>query len=184
MLTPQDNFPLLIGKYTSVLVDKNGRFDSTNIIQQTGFVKNNRPALVLSSPKNNVWIKFKIKNFKSYHSFYLTIDYADISMMKLYQVDAANHLHLIKENGNSLSFANRGDKSIHFNFPLDLQENDEKLFYLNASSNHPYELPLYINTYDTIVTSDMKVNLIMGLYSGIMISIILYNLFLFFFYKR
>ena len=179
VLTSQTDFPLLIGDHTSILNDKKNNFDSVTISRQAGFTQNYKSVLVLSSAWNNIWIKFKIRNNTSRDDLFLSVDYADISELVLYESDAGNTLHPIKTSGNKFSFKERGDESLHFNFMLPLPDDEEKTFYLHVTSGHPYELPIYIHTSGTLASSDLKVNLIVGLFSGIMISIILYNLFLF-----
>ena len=180
ILTSENEFPLLIGDHLSILNNKYNKFNSADITLQNGFKKNDKPVLVLSSPKNDVWIRFSVKNISDTSNLFLSIDYADIFSIQLYESEAPAGLKLLKEAGNSLPFYSRNDKSIHFNFLLNLSRNIEKTFYLHVSSNHPYDLPIYINNSSTIASSEIKENLIIGLYCGIIISIILYNLFLFF----
>lgn len=180
VLTSKSEFPFLIGDNISILNNRNDKYTATNINLQSGFKKSDKPVLVLTSPKNNVWLTFEIKNQSDYEKLFLSIDYADIYSIKLYECNTSGNLVLIKASGNSLPFHTRDDNSIHFNFSLNLPKTQEKRYYVHVNSNHPYELPIYINTDSTIVKSELKENLIIGLYCGIIVSIILYNLFLFF----
>ncbi len=179
IVQPQQTFPLSIGKDVFLLVDNKQAFDSTNALQGT-FKKSTTPVPIFSSPQNNIWIKFGIKDLSNYNSLYLSINYADISILKLYEVNASGQLHLINEGGNAFDFNKRNGNSINYNFILPLKKNEERYFYLNAISPHPYELPIYINTNETITLASLKENMIIGLYCGVIIAIILYNLFLFF----
>ena len=179
VLSSQQKFPLSIGGNVSLLINNKKAFNSNNAFQGI-FEKSDKPVPILTDPQNNIWIRFKLKNFSNHNNLFLSIDYADISIIKLYEADTLHKLHFIKEAGNSINFDKREDKSINYNFLLPLQIGDEKYFYLNIVSPHPFELPLYIKTDDTINLTNLKENLIIGLYCGILISIILYNLFLYF----
>ncbi len=179
VLHAQQSFPLSIGRDVALLVNNKEDFDSTNVLQG-GFKKSNTPVPIFSSPQNNIWVRFRIKDLSNYNGLYLSINYADISLLKLYEVNSSGQLHLINEGGNAYNFSNRQGNSINYNFILPLKKNEERYFYLNAISSHPYELPVYINTNETITLASLKENMIIGLYCGVIISTILYNLFLFF----
>ncbi len=176
----KQKLPLSIGKNIAVLVDNNERYNSANILVQKAFTNSDKPVPLFNAPKNNIWIRFKIQNSGSNPNLNLSINYADISSILLYEKDSSNKLRLVKNSGNNIEFYKRGDDNINYNFNLNLKQGAAKVFYLHVSSLHPYELPIFINDIHTISLTSFKENLIIGLYCGIILSTILYNLFLFF----
>ena len=176
----KQTFPLSIGKEISVLANDKEQYNSSNILFQNNFEKSNKPVSILASPKNNIWVRFIIKNESENPTLYLSINYADISSIKLYEQSSSNKLILLTTTGNAQFFNKREDDNVNYNFNLRLPKNTEKIFYLNIDSDHPYELPIFINNLRTINTTGSNESLIIGFYCGIIISTILYNLFLLF----
>ncbi len=173
-------FPLEIGKQIEVLLDTFNMYNSSNIVFQNSFKQNNKSVAVFIRSGNNVWIRFSAKNLGVDPDLFLSVKYSNISNLWLYEKDSLNKLHLLTHTGNSQNFYSREDRNVDFNFHLFIPKGDEKNYYLNIKSAHPLELPLVLNSYDTLNENSFEQNLIIGIYCGIIISILLYNLFLFF----
>lgn len=171
--------PFSIGDHISILTNNNGQYNSSNVLFQNHFEKSNRLVPIFHAPKNNNWIRFTIKNTSGNSDLFLSINYADISSIKLYE-DSVNVLRLKYETGNNISFYKRNDNNTNYNLFLPLTKNIEKTFYVNISSPSPYDLPVSINDEQTIYDSNFRENLIVGIYCGIILSTILYNLFILF----
>jgi len=176
----KQKLPVSIGKSVAILYDNKEVYNSSNIVTQQNFVQSDEAVPVLSLPKNNVWVKFRIQNVSSSSDLHLSINYADISNIWLYEMDSMNKLHLLTSSGNTIDFYKRENSNVIYNLNLNLPVNVEKTYFLHANSAHPYELPIYINNSDSINATSFKENLIIGFYCGILISTLLYNLFIFF----
>ena len=180
ILSDKKKLPLSISKSISFLNDTRKEITAENIILQKNFTVSNKTSLTFSSQENNVWIKFKVKNLSNDSHWILSIDYADIPDILLYEKNTNNNLSLIENSGNLHAFKNRGDNDSYFNFQLNVPTNQEKEYYLNIISRHPFEVPLFISDASTTATTSFTANLFMGIYCGIFLSTILYNLFIFF----
>ncbi len=176
----KQKFPLSIGEHLAILNDRKELYDSSTIVFQQNFVNSSKPVPVFSFPQNNIWAKFKVRNLSNTSDLHLSINYADISCIWLYEKDSLNKLHLLEKTGNTTDFDKREDNSVTYNLDLDLPVNSEKTYFLHVKSSHPYELPIYINDSQSIGTTSFRENLIIGFYCGIIISTLLYNLFIFF----
>ncbi len=180
IVVADQQLPLSIGDHVSIFIDNNNLYNSNTILSQSSFEKNDKQFPTFTSYKNNIWLRFTIKNVSENDKLFLSVNYTDISIIKLYEKDVSNTLHLLDVTGNSLPFAKREDDNVNYNLYLPVPKNAEKTFYLNVSSPHPYDLPLFINNPQTISASSLRENIIVGLYCGIIISTVLYNLFLLF----
>ena len=176
----KQKLPLSIGQNVEILNDPEELYSASNILLQRGFRVSDKPVPVLSAPKNNLWIKFRIKNESSRPDLHVSINYADISNIWLYEKDSLNKLHLLRRGGNTIDFYKREGRSVVYNFSLNLPINAEKTYFLHVNSPHPYEVPIFINDSNSINAGTFKENLIIGFYCGIIISTLLYNLFIFF----
>ena len=180
VIISNQKLPLSIGKGIAILYDNKKLYDSSDIVLQKDFVISSESAPVLSLPNNNVWIKFKIKNVSNNPDLHVSINYADISHIALYEKDSLNKLHFLVRSGNTIDYNEREDNSVTYNFNLNLPSNSEKTYFLHVNSPHPYELPIFISDSQSISAVSFKENLIIGFYCGILISTLLYNLFIFF----
>ncbi len=179
IVVSNQELPLSIGNKISILTDNKNLYDSNSILLQRDFFKSNKSVPIFNSPKNNIWVRFTIVN-RNNNNLFVTINYADISSIKLYEKDANNRLRLTNQTGNTHPFYEREDNNMNYNLYLSLANNETKTFYLNINSSHPYELPIFINNQKSIAASNFREHVIIGLYCGILISTILYNLFLLF----
>ena len=176
----KQKLPLSIGNKVGILYDNNEAYDSSNIVNQKDFRTYKKSIPVLSLPENNSWLRFTVKNKSNSPDLHVSISYADISKIWLYEKDSSNKLHLLVRSGNTIEFNKREDNNVIYNLNLNLPGNAEKTYFLHIYSPHPYELPITINDIHSICTSGFKENLIIGFYCGILISTLLYNLFIFF----
>src|SRR3954452_1553816 len=122
----KSKLPLSIGKKVAILNDKEGLYDSSNIVLQQHFIMSDKPVPVFSSPKNNIWIKFTIKNISNSSDLHVTINYSDISKIWLYENDSLNKLHLLERSGNTIDFYKREGNGVGYNLNLNLTSNAEK----------------------------------------------------------
>jgi two-component system NtrC family sensor kinase len=180
IVVSNQKLPLSIGKSVALLYDNQKLYDSSNIVFQKDFAMSNESAPVLSLPSNNVWIRFKIKNISNNPDLHVSVNYADIANISLYEKDSLNKLHLFVRTGNAFDYSKREDNSVTYNFNLNLPNNSEKTYFLHVNSPHPYEIPIFINDSPSISSVSYKENLIIGFYCGILISTLLYNLFIYF----
>lgn len=173
-------FPLQIGNYVDILTDNSNKYTAQNISASTEFKINPKKVFTSLLPENNIWFRFKLQNNTSKTTYQLSLEYANISQIEFYKQDAANTLQLLTQTGHSYPFKQREDKNVFFNFRVELPKDSTGTFYVHIKSAHPVTLPVIINTEASLVSSSITQTLIIGLYTGIIISILLYNLFLFF----
>lgn len=126
----------------------------------------------------NVWVKFTIVNKSSDSSLFLDLDYPNISEITLYRLNAAK-IEKLNQTGNNLLYEMRQNSKPGFAFSLNVHVDDTATFYLKANSFHPLVLPMFIMKAGDLAEKTNSENLIFGLYFGIMLSLLLYNLFLF-----
>ena len=173
-----NHFPFALGNSYLILKDDNLQYDTSNIEQQN-FTPNSDAVPVFTLPVKSLWINFKLKNVSSSTHLYLSFGDPNISNIWVYE-KTPHGLILLDHTGASTKFNTRKNNNTAFDISLLLQQNTEKEFYVHISSPHAIELPVTVNNPDSLNESNFTQILIIGLYCGIVISILLYNLFLFF----
>lgn len=168
-----------IGQYVYVFEDEQSNIPDSVIIQQKVFVPEDKKIPV--NPKiseGTLWLRFTIVNTLADSLFYLDLDYSNISELFLYTYNN-NKLNLLSHTGNSYNYYPRQTVKSGFAFPLKQAQGDTCVYYLKLNSKHPLLLPIFIRRGHELEELSGNENLIFGIYFGIIISILLYNLFLF-----
>lgn len=168
-----------IGQYVYVFEDEQSNIPDSVIIQQNVFVREDKKIPV--NPKiseGTLWLRFTIVNTLADSLFYLDLDYSNISELFLYRY-INNKLNLLSHTGNSYNYYPRQTVKSGFAFPLKQAQGDTCVYYLKLNSKHPLLLPIFIRRGHELEELSGNENLIFGIYFGIIISILLYNLFLF-----
>ncbi len=168
----------ITGEQVEILVDSTGKLDEKNIVHTSGF-KFSSGVPNFSSAPNNIWIKFSLQNNTIENKVHFIINYANISDIKLYS-NLKDSLTLIATLGNKYPFNKILNANVNFNIKIDLDPGATGEYYMHISSLHPLQLPMYVEIADNKNTLYQNQILVIGVYAGLIISILLYNLFLFF----
>ncbi|WP_158638324.1 sensor histidine kinase [Panacibacter ginsenosidivorans] len=166
-----------IGKYLYLLVDKESRFNESNITNDdTAFKLQKKDIPKMDVKDGTSWLNFSVLNATQHQDLFLDIQYSNISEISLYRkID--NKLVLIQRAGNSIKPELQAQKRA-FAFRLRLPPSDTGIYYLKIKSYHPLFLPMFIKDTTSLDESINSGNLIFGLYFGIILSLLLYNIFL------
>jgi len=168
-----------VGNYVYLYKDAESIYKDSEIVHITQFKPVNKDIYVTADvTKGNIWAKFKVVNSTADSIFFLNLQYSNISELSFYKYEKGR-LQLINTTGNDFDFGRRTNASPDFVFPLRLPQGDTSEFFLKIHNSHPLLLPLFIKSKDRLDESVSLENLIFGLYFGIILSILLYNIFLF-----
>jgi two-component system, NtrC family, sensor kinase len=173
---------LLIGKSIYILKDELGQMSFSEVVKSKAFVKSEVEVPNLGVSSNTYWLRFKIKN-----------ETKEEMLLLEFSQPFTNQAHLFCFNSGSLSVQISGDdypfsyrRYEHPNmvYLLPIKSNEVKEFFMKIKSNEQILLPLTLGTRHTIIKGLHLRDLIFGIYAGIMIVMILYNLFIYFFAKE
>jgi hypothetical protein len=168
-----------LGKYVYLFNDAESMYKDSEVVHSAQFLPVNKDIPV--SPdviKGSLWAKFKVVNSTADSIFFLNLQYSNLSELTLYEYQNGL-LKTLSVTGNDFDFDKKTRTSPDFIFPIRLHQSDTAEFYLKIKSNHPLLLPLFIKSKDKLDEGINLENLIFGLYFGIILSIFLYNVFLF-----
>ncbi|HEY9083345.1 MAG TPA: 7TM diverse intracellular signaling domain-containing protein [Vicingaceae bacterium] len=172
-----ENDLLNIGGHVEIYEDKTNKLSFEEVISKE-FTPSKSPVPNLGISKSNFWIKIPITNKTENEHLILELSLAIIDYVELYYYDN-DQIKTIK-TGDAYSFNKREYKDPHYLFNLNIPKGKTKTYYLNVKSNEALQLPLKIgttiNVYDQIKNRD----LLSGIYFGIMLVMIFYNLFIYF----
>ena len=169
-----------LGLYLSCLEDKNNQWtihDVRKSLFDKKWKKNKRKSLNLGYTESTFWIRFHIKNPSSKTvQRLLELSYPLLDSIDIYTSE--NKFKVIKA-GDTLPFNIRQINNRKFLFLISLPANKTIKFYIRIKTEGAYRIPMSIWTIKEFNKNENDSQIIWGVYYGILIVMVLYNLFLF-----
>lgn len=167
-----------LGSYLYIYADTGANTGITDILYKAKFAeaRNSIPSLPVS--KFPVWLKIKLSNSLA-EDVFLMFSYPNISDIEVYR-QAGNQLLYIGKDGNSFPRLNHEVSNPDYIFNLGLSKGDTGTYFIKVTSLHQVMLPLFAGNREDIDRSANTLSIIAGLYTGILLAIFFYNLFVYF----
>jgi len=174
-----------IWSYLEILEDTSGTLTVDEVSQpskQNLFKPNLDPVPNFGISNSAFWIKFTTKNEYPKENWTLNIKAAHIHSIDFY-IPENNHFSNIS-TGNQFPFNHREFKNEVFSFQIDFPA-EETTYYLRFQNTHDaLFVPLAIYPASLLMEEIINANYFYGIYYGIIISMFLYNLFIYFSIKE
>src|SRR5258708_20189381 len=168
---------IIIGDHVSVLEDPSNHLSFEAASVSPGYIPSKNQVPNLSLSKSDFWIKFSIKNASSENHLFLTIDYPILDLCEFYY--PFNNKYLVQKLNDTKPFNDRKYQHQNFVFDVYLQKNTTGTFYLRVHSSEQMVLPLILGTPQKVAESMLTHDLLWGILIGLIIVMILYNLFVY-----
>lgn len=174
-------------KYTQVYEDTelNKQIDeviSESFQNQFQFVDSSPEAFNFSYSKSAFWLRLNIKNTTNQKKdLVFVFAYPRLRHLDFFSKSKGNIERI--QSGYTIPFSERTYKSRFFVFPIDLEPNESKLFYFRVESPNAINLPFQIWDKEEYDQHEIDDHVIQAIYYGIVIAMLLFNLFLYFILK-
>ncbi len=143
------------------------------------FIKNTKEVPNFGFTRSRFWGRFKIKNSTvTFKESLIEISYPHLDEIEFYIFDGAGKMRSQK-TGRRLPFSQRQIKDRFFLIPLNLEPSSEKYVYFRIETGSVMQFPVKVWLKNAYIEKVSSGQYIMGLYYGIMIVMIIYNLFVF-----
>lgn len=126
---------------------------------------------------DRIWIRFTVQNTSKSKDLMLVIAQPALDSLVLYQQEKngfTESVHL----GKYKKFSDRLVLNANYLFPVSIPLGTQKTFYVQVSSTDQIQLPVYLGTSRSILVDDNNRSILFGLYAGIILIMIFYNLFI------
>lgn len=157
--------------------------DSTSLLSiddviKKHFKKHNQAVANLGVSNSTFWIQINLKNLTLLNRFILELSLPTLDYIGFYSPDSTEKYSFI-EVGEDLPFKNRKYQDPNYLFDIDIAQNETKTFYLKIKSKEGIQLPIKVGPQEAIFNQIKNRDILSGLYFGIMIVMIFYNLFVY-----
>lgn len=135
--------------------------------------------------RSNIWLKFELnRNVFNSSDKILEIKNPLLNSVELYE-RAGAEVYLLNQTGDNMAFSTRGNTHRYYRFPLHLESGIAKVYYLKINSGGEQLLaPLAVGTQSILAQRDGEDQLVRGSYFGIILFVLLFNLFVYFIVKE
>ncbi|TGM89984.1 7TM diverse intracellular signaling domain-containing protein [Leptospira licerasiae] len=147
---------------------------------ESKFIKSDKDSLDFGQLNYNYWFRLTFENDTPESvSKLVEINYSNIDIVQFYKPNS-DGTYSKEESGMLFPFSARSFKNRNFVYQIDLQPGQQKTYYLMTWTSGGLNIPLTLWDKDTFSQYNADVQHGLGLYYGVMIVMILYNIFIFF----
>lgn len=166
---------LKLEKGLSIFVDNTAKMQFSTIANQKFEASKDKvPNLGITSA--TIWVKLDILNHSDTENLFLLVEQPSIDKVSLY-FTAKNGKWRKISLGEYKKYTERIIDNPNYIFPLDIPMGKSGIFYLSINSKDQIQLPLLLGTERSILDETLVQNLLFGMYAGIILIMMLYNLF-------
>ncbi len=175
----QSNNVQSIGKYVSILEDSTSKMTITDAIKASAFKPSISNVPNLGVSPSAFWVKFEIENKSQQSNLLLEFDQPTVDEATLYTLNADGKIAEQAE-GEFKTYNERRYNNQNHVFDLDIPIGETRVFYLRVKSGEQMVLPMFVGDTKPVLESLMDRDVIFGLFFGIILVMLFYNLFIYF----
>jgi two-component system, sensor histidine kinase LadS len=179
LATQPQSYP--IGEEIVFLEDKTNKLSIADILTpnyQAQFKPTKQKSINFGLSASHFWLKMQLKNTTPDLHWVFVIGYPQLDYFEFYE--QVGQTWQLVPYGDVLPFDQRKVKHHNFVVPLTLPQDTVKTYYIKAKSDGALQMPMEISQHAAFFEQDSRGQIGYGLYYGIMFTMILYNLFVFF----
>ncbi len=170
---------LSIGIKSAYFVDESGVLKADEVINSKQFKAAGQDVQNYPVSSSAYWVKFVVANRTGDNNLVVELEYPTVDSVEFISVDGQGH-KLAQLTGEYIPISKRNYRHQNYIFDLDLKPGELGTYYIRTKASEQVSLPLTVSTARRIEESIFDRDLIFGLYAGIILVMMLYNLFLYF----
>ncbi len=128
--------------------------------------------------KSAYWLRFRINNLQDARDWLIEINYPLLDNIQVYFLSRQNLIGQV-QTGDAQDFAVRPVNNRNFIIPFPKTEDREIDVYVRVMTNGTLEVPLMIWRSDAFWEKEQKILAVKGIYTGLILVMVLYNLFIY-----
>ncbi len=172
------NNSLLVGNtFLQILEDKTNSLTADDVLLSKQFKTNSLSVPNLGISGSAFWLKFELKNL-SEEGLLLDLAYPNIDEVELHTI--LPDTHTVEKMGKYIPFGKRNYIYPGYVFKLNISKNSTALILIKIMSGGQIMAPIYIGSKSDVFEKIRSENLFIGIFSGIMLVMFFYNLFIYF----
>ncbi|GAA4779668.1 7TM diverse intracellular signaling domain-containing protein [Olivibacter ginsenosidimutans] len=174
----RDGADVLQVRQVEVFKDSTGLLPFQTVLHQQ-FWPVEENVLNFGITETKIWIRFSLQNESDNAFLQLMVAQPIIDRVVFYESEG-NGKWASVELGEHKKFSERPVNNPNYVFPIVLPKDSIKHIYLCVSSTDQIQFPLYVGSQENLMELEVNRSVFIGMYAGIVLIMIAYNLFLYF----
>jgi signal transduction histidine kinase len=174
-----DTIPVSMGIHMEYFVDSIGDQSLNAVIASGVFSRSDRSIPNYNSGTKPIWYRCAIVNNSDNEDFFINVANPSLDRISFY-FPADSGRWEETTSGNNLPFNNRKYKEANYLFDLHVDKQDTIVIYFKLLSSDISRFPVFIGKREAVFDQIKQKDTILGLYIGLMLVMLLYNLFIYF----
>lgn len=166
-----------LSKTVYSFVDESRKMAFEDVVNSNQFKKEEKQVPNFGTISGNVWLRFTIYNPTNATNFSLEVENALLDEVTLYDLSDADHKQ--QTVSKRTPFYERNVSIPNPLFKVFIPTGEKKTYYMKVQSNTQILVPIKLGTNTNVINYDYKKDALRGIYFGIIIALILYNIFLY-----
>jgi two-component system NtrC family sensor kinase len=168
-----------ISNHISVYEDPSGKLSLNQVIAKQGFELITEKIANFGLTSSTIWLKVQIVNPQKYKDIFLEIKNPTFDRVELFMPQQNGQFNT-KISGMVVDVNKREVHHQNPIFRLSLISKDTTTYFLSIKSSNPLTLPVYLGSFKSTLSSLTLGNSVFSLYIGLIITMFLYNIFIYF----
>ncbi|HKC67131.1 MAG TPA: 7TM diverse intracellular signaling domain-containing protein, partial [Bacteroidia bacterium] len=174
--TEQNNY---IGKYVWILEDTSGKMNIHEARNSGKFKLSTADVPRFGFTSSAIWVKFQVKNPLPKKHLILELGAPLIDEAELYTLNDDSTFTSVTVGQNKPFYSRKYDSPTYL-FDLYIEQGSTKTYFMKIKSYDQIEIPLKVISTMQTFSSVTTHNFMLGIYCGIMLIMVFYNLFIYF----
>lgn len=176
---PRQVYPL--EESLNFIEDRSGKLTFTDIAArpETEWKKNSKKTINFGFTASAWWFRTRLSNAAAATHWLIKVGYPHLDVIEVYYKDAVNGALDVKIGGDLLPFSARYISHRHFLFPVNLASGEGTEIFIRVQSESAFNVPISVISEPEQNQQTINEQFAFGIYYGIIIVMILYNLFLY-----
>jgi len=159
--------------------DKTNSLSINEVISDSNFILINKQVPNFGITSSAIWLKISIQNNTNAKNLLLIVKQPIIDEVEFYDFDTITKFFNVVKSGEELPFGIRKYLTPEYLFDLNIAKHQTKTFYLKFRCKENMQIPMAIGSPLSVYNESVLSNVAGGIYMGIMLVMILYNLFIY-----
>lgn len=173
-----------LANYSFSLEDPKAKLTIGDVLKKEAagdFKKIQKPVINFGTTASPFWVKCVIQN-ETDQKLLIELGNASLTDIQLYEVDSTGGISK-HHSGNWLPFHRRELEDVNYQFELAVSSHKTEAIFLRVQHYRGTQFPFIIGTKSAFYNKSSTRNFLEGMYYGLMLLMVLYNLFIYFLLK-
>lgn len=170
-----------LNDHVEYIIDPSGERTAEQLLRENHWLSHNKETLSFGYTSDTYWFRFQVNNETADNKSHLfELSYPVLDDIQIFVYDKNKKLIRKIHLGDKMPFYEREVQHRNFLVPLEIGANDNQLWMVRVKTSSAMQVPMAIWKERAFFITDQTKIMGMGLYYGIMLIMILYNLVVFF----